>query len=376
MLQTQGLQLLDPYKTLRLHPHAPRELVVEAYWVLVSRDRQDPVHRAIDALNASYALLMSDADRAAYDLEHGLHDLPRPAARLVRTGLGRLGLGRQFKMVSEHADFYQVLRVDTEADGEIIDAARRVMMSHASRNTREHAFWLDLIEEAHRTLRNPQLRAQYDASKGFAPPPTAELPLTPVATVAASSGETAVEATLREDAPPPHGQGEYTDVAEQELRHGLLPRMYRRKPTTDRRRHPASDSIDAEDVRLLTLRETPGRDARAETPRAREFLRPAERPLGALVFVDGPRAGERVLLGVHAVTLGASDGADVVLPGDAVALEHARIWLHGEHFMLRQVGDATTRVGGQPLRMPLVLLDDEDEIEIGPYRLRFSSSVK
>jgi hypothetical protein len=356
MLQTQGLQLPDPYKTLRLHPHAPRELVIDAYWILVSRDRANPAPRAIDALNTSYGLLMNDADRTAYDVAHGLHSLPRPTARLVRTGLGRLGIGGQAKMVSEHADFYHVLCVDTEADGEIIGAAQRAMLKHAIRNSAAPALMRELIDEAYRTLRNPQLRAQYDALRG-------------VATQAADGLAPAPSAT----APPAPAA---TLPATEETPRGALPLFYRRQPPAGETARRGAEPMDAAQVRLLTLRDAAAADARNDAPGTRVALRPAEVVLGQLTFIDGPRAGERVMLGAHAVTLGAAEQADVVLGGDGVAPEHARIWWHGEHVVLRQMGDAGTRVSGQPLRMPMVLLDDDDEIEIGGHRLRFSYSVK
>jgi len=449
MLQAQGLQL-DPYKTLRLHPHAPRELIVDAYWILVSRDRANPAHGAIDALNASYSLLVNDAERAAYDLEHGLQDLPRPTARLARTGLGRLGIGGHARVVARHADYYHVLCVDAEADGEIIGAARRVMLALAGRSAAEPALMRELVDEAYRTLGNPQLRAQYDAQRDAATRPADAAPSVPAATApptphatsptmedapggatpsapaasaapsaraasatpsapaastmpsaaAASEAPSAPAASVLPSAPatsatPPipaellktrkdSSHDDEPDVDERsappdaghERRRGFLPLFYRRQPATGDTAPAGDEPTDAVHTRLLTLRDAATGDARNGAQATRVVSRPAEPVLGQLAFISGPRAGERVLLGARTVTLGADEHADVVLGGDGVAPEHARIWLHGEHVVLWQVGDAGMRVGGQPLRMPMVLLDDGDEIEIGTHRLRFSSSVE
>ena len=91
----------------------------------------------------------------------------------------------------------------------------------------------------------------------------------------------------------------------------------------------------------------------------------------------GPRAGQVVDLGAGGVTLGSGPACDVVLPSDAgagslVALEHAWLWRQAGHYMLRQIGGAETLIGGEPLALPIVVLEDGDELTIGPHVLRFT----
>jgi hypothetical protein len=96
-----------------------------------------------------------------------------------------------------------------------------------------------------------------------------------------------------------------------------------------------------------------------------------------LTFTAGPRAGQVVDLGAGGVTLGSDPACDVVLTSDAhagalVALEHAWLWRQAGHYMLRQIGGAETLIGGEPLALPIVVLEDGDELTIGPHVLRFT----
>ncbi len=77
-------------------------------------------------------------------------------------------------------------------------------------------------------------------------------------------------------------------------------------------------------------------------------------------------------LGSEALTLGSGYEADIMLgTDDGVAPEHGRIWQHGDNFVFRQVDGTGTLVGGQELTLPLVMLDDGDEIVIGAHRMLF-----
>jgi len=120
----------------------------------------------------------------------------------------------------------------------------------------------------------------------------------------------------------------------------------------------------------MTLREDRAPYPAAATPAA--GTPPAAVILAELVFLEGPRAGERVPLGADAINLGSSYASHVVLTGDEehIAPEHARIWLHGDHFVFRQLDDGDTMICGQPLTLPMIVLDDGDEIRISLHRMR------
>jgi len=169
MSESQDARSPDPYKALELHPHAPRDLVVAAYWALIERakGRRAASHATgvqIDELNAAYRLLADGAARAAYDEQHARAATRRPEVRVAAKGIRLFGIGAPVRMVSDHDDFYHLLRLDREAGADVVDAAFAVMSGQAVGRDTKAVFLRGLLEEARHTLRNPQLRAQYDAS--------------------------------------------------------------------------------------------------------------------------------------------------------------------------------------------------------------------
>lgn len=165
------------------------------------------------------------------------------------------------------------------------------------------------------------------------------------------------------------------------LRIGVRPAVARApKIVEERRKTPRGPSaqqqtIEAENARLMTLLES-GSHSAPVAANVRDVRGPSavtDAPLAALVFVAGPRAGESIPLGAGAVTIGASDASNVVLGGDDahVAGEHARMWLHGDRFVFRQIDGSGTVVAGELLTLPMVMLDDGDEIRIGVHLMRF-----
>ena len=79
----------------------------------------------------------------------------------------RVGFFSAKKAAAEYADYYHLLRIDREADSRIIQLAYD-FWSHGVQSQRVQR---ERIEEAHRTLSNPQLRAQYDARRQEGSPP-------------------------------------------------------------------------------------------------------------------------------------------------------------------------------------------------------------
>ena len=97
-----------------------------------------------------------------------------------------------------------------------------------------------------------------------------------------------------------------------------------------------------------------------------------ETPSARLVVIEGPDAGQSVELGGQAVTIGAD--ADCALrlsdAGGLVGGRHARVWLREGSFMLHHLDKRlTTRVGER--EVDWAVLEDGDEIVIGPHRIRF-----
>jgi curved DNA-binding protein CbpA len=373
MLESQGSRPLDPYRTLQLHPRAPRQLIVEAYWHLVSRRKLRGEAGSVSDLNAAYGLLMDEARRAAYDAEHGL------------SGAQDHGQ-RQGDSAPDH---YDRLRVDPDADGEIIALAHEVLARGSTGQARES------LDEAHRTLGNAQLRAQYDSyleTRGgeLAAVPVVVPPRAPVHADAVPPMFRREEARVSD---APGGQRPDASAARPARpvretpppsRHGILGRLgFGRssgpvmRPTHGEPRRFASDqALDAaKDERLLTLHGEPLAEQEVEAISAPPGPGNNE-GIAALEFIAGPFAGLRVGLGSDVVTIGSAVDADVVLtdPADRIAPEHARIWQHGEHFVFRQFEGARTVIGGQRLMTSMVILDEGDEIQIGPHRMTFTEA--
>jgi len=428
MLEPQGPRPLDPYRALRLHAQATRPLIVEAYWHLASRVQRNGARdgERIVELNAAYALLIDAEARQTYDEAHGLAALERPRVTIERRGGGLFGGGHTEITLTGVKDHYHLLRIDREADEELIGIAYRMLRNELRESTVEAEIMREALEEAHRTLRNPMLRARYDASPSdeeAAPAAGKTNAIAPraydewaglvsaaaaaqeqAAPAAASNGageavngrkngqneaERGVAAALpaaagvKDASLGPGGRGDArTPRAVRDGRdRGLLGWLRGEQKATaaepaNRAATPlpaGREADDARDARLRTLRAddpAPADGAASDGERA-----PASEPeegAATLTFVAGPLAGSRVVLGGEAVTLGSSVLADVVLAGARVGQEHARIWQHGQHFVLHQMEGCRTRVAGEPLTLPLVMLDDGDEIEIGPHRLRFA----
>ncbi len=120
----------------------------------------------------------------------------------------------------------------------------------------------------------------------------------------------------------------------------------------------------------------PTKASRSYTPPPMATWTGPAAPSGRLTVVDGPDKGKSVPLGEHTVTLGSD--ADCMLsladPDGRVAGHHARIWLREGHFMLHHLagGRYATVVAENPLKW--AVLEDGDEIVIGPHRLRFEAT--
>ena len=115
-------------------------------------------------MNAAYATLVNETARQSYDQAHGVRTLSvaAPPSRAPR-----FGWFSAKKPAVGYADYYHLLRIDREADDRIIQLAYD-FWAHGMQSQRVQR---ERIDEAHRTLSNPQLRAQYDARRQDEPPP-------------------------------------------------------------------------------------------------------------------------------------------------------------------------------------------------------------
>jgi curved DNA-binding protein CbpA len=167
----QGGVDLDPYKTLQVHPTAPRRLIDEAYWWLATRVTgvSARAEHTIQALNDAYTLLGNETLRKAYNLEHRLDEMRQPRVHEVRGGFGSfLGLGAPPRLTCDFEDYYHLLGIDTEAAGGVVELAAAIQSQRSAGRTVQHAFMRELVAEAYRVLSHPQLRAQYDVATGIA----------------------------------------------------------------------------------------------------------------------------------------------------------------------------------------------------------------
>ncbi len=251
----------------------------------------------------------------------------RPLDALDRAYAGALAVCRDgTETTREAACHYSTLHVDRYADEDVVRLAFTVL--ERTQPLSPSSLERHRRDEALRILTNPQLRARYDQTLG---PVTLGNRLNPVS----------------------------DDI--------------RSRPMAPRKEHPVANEnkrgflglgrsqtpeFDARDRRLLTLRSQlplgPA-DVAAED----EEVAPAVAlvTLAEVIFTAGPRAGTRVELDGNVLPLG---------EGKATAT----LWRHGDRFLLRHSGKQI-RVGGAVPALSIVVLEDDDEIQVGNDRLRF-----
>jgi pSer/pThr/pTyr-binding forkhead associated (FHA) protein len=84
--------------------------------------------------------------------------------------------------------------------------------------------------------------------------------------------------------------------------------------------------------------------------------------------------GDEYTLGKEAIVIGSASECTIVLAGDGIAPEHARIWRREGKFLLHHVGGLSrkTYVSGQ--EADWVVLESGDEVAIGAHRFVFDSN--
>lgn len=163
------------YEALHLHPAAPAELVSAAYWKLVGeehdrRKADASAGRRIHELTQLYQVLANAESRAEYNLSLGLPEEAPPQVLETRRWPLRL-FGRKAVRggPGEDPDFYQVLRINPSAPFALIDEAYAIVRPRYVRLVLDGVQppeLLDLIDESHAVLSDPEERGIYDAWRG------------------------------------------------------------------------------------------------------------------------------------------------------------------------------------------------------------------
>ncbi len=202
------------YQVLQVHPAAPLDLISAAYWRLAS---QAQVRRGADPgaetqlyhLTVAYQVLADAASRASYDDSIGLapeHLAPWLSRR--RRGFFARLLPRDRLELDIHVDYYEVLRVDPDADTSVIHEAYSILRNHylrLARRSNDGADLLDALEEAYAITSDPARRAEYDAARGhrrYVPSP----PLVPAPVVRPSAPSPGGGSATAVAAPPVSAQ--------------------------------------------------------------------------------------------------------------------------------------------------------------------------
>jgi pSer/pThr/pTyr-binding forkhead associated (FHA) protein len=112
------------------------------------------------------------------------------------------------------------------------------------------------------------------------------------------------------------------------------------------------------DARPLVARPAP---QAAPTPRAPQAPKPAKTPktgVRSLVVVEGPLSGTVIPLGAAVITIGRAPNSTLVLDDDYASNAHARVALHGNSWVVEDLGstngtwiDRTRITGPTPLAM-------------------------
>ena len=89
-----------------------------------------------------------------------------------------------------------------------------------------------------------------------------------------------------------------------------------------------------------------------------------------VVRVGGGIAGERFALGAERTLIGRSPECDVFLDDVTVSRRHAELLQEGERFTIRDLGSLNGTFVNRH-RVEAVELHDDDEVQVGKYRLTF-----
>jgi curved DNA-binding protein CbpA len=397
----------DHYRLLLVDPDAPHEVVAEAYWYLASRLRAEQAvrrsaERELAAINAAYQVLAVVEQRRAYDATvPRVVELRRQRAERARQQQRR-GLSARLLRRPQpplKPDYYELLRVDPEAEPPLIARAYSILRTLHSKRAPGGApkEYLRDLAQARGVLIDRVRRAAYDEWRARPPPgpdasPATQPPTEVVAAVETPGAEQSEEpASLRWQAQvmpvlskafivtakaggrAAAGGARLScrgiSVAARGGGRGLVAGLRAGSRGVARLRAPEGlrgPALPLPDDRLL-------RDVAPAGTRSRRAA--AGGPRRGRLVMRGPEDREETFdLGKGPVIVGSGRDCDIRLaaePGQ-VAPAHAQIWFTGERFVIRSLDPLhPTLLCGQ--RVNWAGLDDGDEIEIGPHRLRFEA---
>jgi hypothetical protein len=471
------------YRTLQLSPSADLELVERTYWLLAFRYHHQGQREALRRLNEAMSAVVSAlADEGAVGGRTAAATEPRPGALTtlaweagwlivtasavslalglaagamelkgglqvleewhgVMVGGGAFGLGAvatiaalasfvpalgrflrsRVPQTAALPDHYEALHLDPLASPEVVELAYQHLSTKYRLAGAEER--LLSIEEAYRVLRDPHLRASYDAQLAMAratptqqaprpfpaheptPSPSSAPPMPDTATVSPRAER--LRTTL--DLLPLMAKAAATEARRAAWAMAITvrwlwrvwrlawPRIVQAAALGARTMASAFRGIATAALqrvqagraqpqpmpsphytRLLqtgtaSARASPRWASRGVTVGAQVASQPSAPPTARLVVEEGPMAGRSFDLRPDAaVTLGTDPRCDIVLeaPPGTLPLQLARIWPREDRFMLHLLApEVPAFIQGRPLVW--VVLEDGDLLELGPYRLRF-----
>jgi len=170
------------YQILQVHPAAPLDLITAAYWRLVGQAQTAVPDKASEVavyhLTRSYQVLADSHSRAEYDVFLGIPSDQLPPQVPKRRKSSWVSAIWQTEPGSAPAedpgvDYYELLRLDPLANSAIIAEAYASMRNCYLRLAelgKVTPALVDLLEEAHEVISDPERRRQYDRARKKAKP--------------------------------------------------------------------------------------------------------------------------------------------------------------------------------------------------------------
>ncbi len=170
------------YQILQVHPAAPLDLITAAYWRLVGQAQAAAPDKASEVavyhLTRSYQVLADPHSRAEYDIFLGIQSEQMPPPVPVRRKSSWVSALWQSEPGTGPAedpgvDYYELLRLDPLANPAIIREAYASMRNCYLRLVelgKVTPALVDLLEEAHGVISDPERRRQYDRARKKARP--------------------------------------------------------------------------------------------------------------------------------------------------------------------------------------------------------------
>jgi len=170
------------YQILQVHPAAPLDLITAAYWRLVGQAQAATPDKASEVavyhLTRSYQVLADSHSRAEYDVFLGIPSDQLPPQVPKRRKSSWVSAIWQTEPGSAPAedpgvDYYELLRLDPLANPAIIAEAYTSIRNCYLRLVelgKVTPALVDLLEEAHEVISDPERRRQYDRARKKAKP--------------------------------------------------------------------------------------------------------------------------------------------------------------------------------------------------------------